>query len=73
MTWPFTFPSPPDDWHRIYEGAKGERAIRGRENAEVVRGSYSSSGKLCEWKRDLRGSLTNLAALEESILMMKSN
>lgn len=36
MTWPLTFPSLPEDWHRINEDAKGERAIGERENVEVV-------------------------------------
>ena len=39
ITWPLTFPSPPEDWHRINEDAKGERATGERENVEVVRGS----------------------------------
>lgn len=71
MTWPLTFPSPPEDWHRIDEGAKGERAMRGRENAEVVRGSYSSSWLALRVKNGIPGiGLTNLATLEESMLMM---
>ena len=40
ITWPLTFSSPPVDWYRAKDDARGERVKEGREKEDAVRGSY---------------------------------
>lgn len=62
------------------EDAKGERATMGRENAEVVRGSYSSSGKRAKlhipgaaspiWRPSRRACLRLLIATDDEEVLI---
>ena len=40
ITWPLTFSSPPVDWYRANDDARGERVKEEREKEDAVRGSY---------------------------------
>lgn len=40
ITWPLTFSSPPVDWYRAKDDARGERVKEEREKEDAVRGSY---------------------------------